>query len=356
MVDIKRLIRQDLIDIKPYLSGREDSEERIWLDMNESPWNFSESLVCKDVNRYPEPNPQVLVKQLSEYYQVGTENILVTRGSDDGIDVLIRLFCCPFQDAILISPPTFVMYEKSAKLQAATVIEVPLNKKDNFGWDKEKIINSITENTKIIFICSPNNPTGTTVPVDDIISLCQTLDSVIVVVDEAYVEYADRESMSTYINQYPNLVVLRTLSKAFGLAGIRCGALIAQAPLIQYCQAMMPPFPLSIYSIEAALKATTPEFIQTIKKQVNIIKEQKELLRQVLNTLPFVTKIWPSSANFLLIEVKDAQELELQCVDNGLVVKNFSAKPYLNNCIRISIGTVEQNNKLITFLKREIKS
>ncbi|MBI2791403.1 MAG: histidinol-phosphate transaminase [Gammaproteobacteria bacterium] len=355
MTDITKLIRQDLVDIKPYRSGRNANAELIWLDMNESPWDFSEEIVCKNVNRYPEPNPSTLLSQLSEYYQIDAANLLLTRGSDDGIDILLRLFCQPFIDSILICPPTFIMYEKSAKIQGATVIEVPLKKETDFAFDVEKVKAGLTKNTKIIFICSPNNPTGTVVPVKDIVDLCQEIKSAIVVVDEAYIEF-DEKSMSSYINQIPNLVVLRTLSKAFGLAGIRCGVLMAQEPIIEYCQAMMPPFPLSIYSISAALKATTPAFIQQVKKYITIIQEQKALLQQALNKLSIVTKIWPSSANFLLIEVNDPQKMEQICAKNGFIVKNFSSKPYLSNCIRMSIGTQEQNQKLISLLQREFTS
>jgi histidinol-phosphate aminotransferase len=355
MTDITKLIRQDLIDIKPYRSGRNANEEQVWLDMNESPWDFNEQIICKNINRYPEPNPSALLSQLSEFYQIDPANLLLTRGSDDGIDILIRLFCEPFRDAILICPPTFIMYEKSAKIQGTMVIEVPLKKADNFAFDVEKVKEALTKNTKIIFICSPNNPTGSLVPVKDILNLCQEVKSAIVVVDEAYIEF-DEKSMSSYIEQIPNLVVLRTLSKAFGMAGIRLGVLMAQAPVIQYCQAMMPPFPLSIYSISAALKATTPAFIQQVKKHITIIKEQKELLQKALKTLSFVTKIWPSSANFLLIEVNDPERMEQFCSQNGFMVKNFSSKPYLKNCIRMSIGTIEQNQKLISLLQREFTS
>jgi histidinol-phosphate aminotransferase len=353
MTVINQLIRQDLLDIQAYHSSRESQTEKVWMDMNELPWDFSFRIAPQAINRYPERNPEQLMLQLAEFYQVKQQQLALTRGSDDGADALIRLCCTPFKDEVMIFPPTFSMYAISAKLQGAQVIEVPLLAEQQFALDIDSVMQRITPETKIIFVCTPNNPTGNSVAKEDIIAICNKVaNQAIVVVDEAYIEFSPHASMATLVDDYPNLVVLRTLSKAFGLAGIRCGIVIAQPAFIQYLQAVIPPFPFAKFTLDAALCLTTQESIIELKKHINIILEQKAQLQQKLATFPFIEKIYASDANFLLIKSQSAKQIFQYCIENGICLRNFNEKSVLKDFLRITVGIQEQNDKLLSLFNR----
>ncbi len=348
MRSIEKLIRQDLRDIKPYPVYYPQNDELISLDKNELPWDCEVPALGR--NRYPLPNQRQLLAQLAQYYQVEPSQMILTRGSDDGIDVLIRLFCSPFQDAIMISSPTFVMYQVSAKLQGAKVIDIPLNSHD-FSFDIDSMTQKLTPDTKIIFVCSPNNPTGTQVPYSDIIALCQKVaNQAIVVVDEAYIEFASRPSMSAFLGQCANLVVLRTFSKAFGLAGIRCGVVLACPVIINYLQAVLPPYPLSSNTLEAVSMAMQTDYLRQVKEYIRISIEQKKILIESLEKLHFVEKIYSSEANFILVKFYDANSIFEQCAKQKVILKSFKGQPLLDNCLRLSVGRPRQNKKLIQLL------
>ncbi len=348
MNNIEARIRDDLKALQPYQVDKSSSEQ-IRLDKNELPWDLlAEGL---EANRYP-VLCKTVIQRLAQYYNVDANEIELTRGSDDGIDLLTRLFCQPFQDEIITCPPTFSMYDLCAKYQGIKVKEVPLCDDYNNALDTLAILKSVNKTVKLIYVCSPNNPTGTLVPIADIFTLCNTISSAMIVVDEAYIEFSDATSMSAYIKQFPNLVVLRTFSKAFGLAAFRCGVVMANEKIISYLKALMPPFAIPQPSMEAVLKALTVPYLAKIKTCISIIKIQRQQLSAFLSSLPFVKKIWNSHANFILIEVDNAQAIFAICKQNNIFLKSFNVNSKLKNCLRISIGTDEQNQQLMRVLKR----
>ncbi|MCS5710406.1 histidinol-phosphate transaminase [Candidatus Berkiella aquae] len=348
---MRELIRPELRELTAY-----DIPVRapgIWLNANESPWDINEVMFVQNVNRYPEQVTQLLLEQLCAIYQVQADQLLLTRGSDEGIDILVRLFCRPYQDEVIICPPTFGMYQQSVKLQGAKLVTVPLLVDKGFQWDLQKIKQSISSNTKMIFICSPNNPTGNVIPPEEILALLNFVnEKVLVVIDEAYIEFAQNESMTSYISQYSNLVILRTLSKAFGLADLRCGMVISQAPLIDMLQNLMPPYPFSAMTLKIINMATSQHKLQQVNKNIALIKQQREWMLSELGKLKCVDKIYSSEANFLLVMFKDATSVLESCQQNNIYLRDFSAIPGLMNGIRISIGLENQNQQLLAVLKK----
>lgn len=341
---MRNLIRPELLELKSYVPGRR--LQGTWLNANESPWDTR-------FNRYPNNVSSRLMTQLAQIYQVRPSQILLTRGSDEGIDILVRLFCRPYQDAMMIFPPTFAMYQQSAKLQAAKCIEVPLCEENNYQLDFEKIKKALTVNTKIMSVCSPNNPTGNLIPIDDMLTLLNLVnEKAIVMIDEAYIEFTKQISMSQFINQWPNLVILRTLSKAYGLAGLRCGVVIAQAPLIEKLRVMLPPYPFANFTLEILLQATSASNRQNVINNIDYLNEQKRTMMLNLSRLPIVEKIYNSDANFLLIRVNNAKRVMNYFEENGIYVRGFSEEESLRNCIRLTIGLAEQNHQVLAVLQK----
>ncbi len=324
------LIREDLRAFQAYSSARcEASQGRIWLNANESPWE-------NGLNRYPDPQPQALAIKMAEYYGVEPSELLITRGSDEAIDLLIRLFCRFGQDAILVKDPSYGMYEVSARLQGAAVIKATDWRQD---WNLA---------VKIAFVCSPNNPTGEVIPLTEIEALCQEwAGQTMIVIDEAYIEFASQASLAALINRYDNLVVLRTLSKAFGLAGIRCGAVLAAAPLIACLKKIIAPYPIAKPTADLALQAFEPAALAETRTQIALIQSERARLSVALSQCQEVVKIWPSEANYILIKVTDAQKKMAQCQTAGVILRRFERNPLLNNCIRVSIGLPAENNQVI---------
>lgn len=348
---MRNLIRLDLQEFKAYSSARDEATNGlIWLNANESP--FSNELDNQLLlNRYPEKQPKLLQRELATLYGVKQNQLVISRGSDEVIDLLVRLFCESGKDAIMICPPTFGMYAVCAKLQGANVIEVPLLKSTNYQFNISSILGNWQANIKILFLCSPNNPTGNTLPIADVLKLCEAFkDQSIVVVDEAYIEFSEQESFAKYIDTYPNLVVLRTLSKAYALAGARCGILLAQNELVSWLLKIMPPYPLPSYITSLILK--TLSFKDKIQQQIEIIKSERKRMFDALSSLSCVKKVWQSEANFLLVETFDAAEIMKHCADQGVILRNFDGKAELDQCVRISIGLPEENDKLISVLLR----
>lgn len=333
-----------LKDFKPYSSARmEASAGSIWLNANESPWDDG-------LNRYPEPQPLLLKDKLAAYYQVNPDTLLITRGSDEGIDLLMRLYCQPEQDAIVICPPTFGMYEVAAKLQRANIIKIPLLQ-NNFDCDVKKLLELNPSNIKLLFLCSPNNPTGNVIDRNQVFSLCEKFKNrALVVIDEAYIEFADSESFTHAIERYENLVILRTLSKAFGLAAARIGVLMANAQIIKWLKQIMAPYPLSSLSVDVAMNAFTPQSLVRLEERIAMIKFQREILYKALNQMDIVEQVWHSQANFLLAKFRCSVEQE--CLRAGIVLRNMESRVGLSNAMRISVGTPEQNQALITKLTR----
>lgn len=340
---IADLIRSDLSAFKAYSSARlEASEGDIWLNANELPWG--------DLNRYPRQQSSQLTDLMSQYYKVAPEQILITRGSDEGIDLLTRLFCQAYQDAVMICPPTFGMYEVSAKLQGAAVIKVPLMQ-NSFELNEKEILMQWQSNIKILFLCSPNNPTGNLISNDTIKNLCDTLSGkAIVVVDEAYIEFANRESATSILDQCQNLVILRTLSKAFGLAALRIGVLIANPELITWLSKILAPYPLPALSTKSALAALQAPRLLELKQHIDLITEEREQLRTELKQLKLVQRIWPSQANFLFAQF--THDIEKNLLNKGLVLRNMESRTGIKNAMRITIGTPTENKTLLTTLKQ----
>lgn len=348
---MNNLIRPDLREFNAYSSARDEAKQgKIWLNANESPYNFElqEHVL---LNRYPEKQPLQLIKLFSELYHVKENQIVLSRGSDEVIDLLIRLFCSAGKDAILTCPPTFGMYAVCAKLQNANVIEVPLSQSSGYQLDLNSIISSWTPAVKIIFLCSPNNPTGNLLQQDDILHLCKTFaNKSIVVVDEAYIEYADTTSLSAYINEYKNLVILRTLSKAYGLAGLRCGFLLAAEELVRWILKIIAPYPLPSIIIKMISDTLSSARLKQVEQQIQCVRSERTRLEEALKKMSFVKKIWPSKANFVLVEMQDAETIMHQCSENGIILRSMCNKPGLENCLRISIGLPEENTQLINLL------
>lgn len=359
MLKLTDLIRPDLREFAAYSSARDEAKQgKIWLNANESPYSYEiggeiggeiESQI--QINRYPEKQPKKLLEELAKLYKVENSQIVVSRGSDEVIDLLIRLFCSSGKDSIMIFPPTFGMYAVCAKLQAAQVIAVPLLKNKAYQLDLTSIVQQVNPNVKILFLCSPNNPTGNLLNKTDILSLCEKLKyQSIIVVDEAYLEFADAESLSSYIEQYPNLVILRTLSKAYGLAGARCGVLLAQADLVQWILKIMPPYPLPAFTSQLILQTIMAK--QKVQQQINIIKSERTRLFESLTKLACVKTVWHSDANFLLVETVDAEKVMHICANDGIILRNMHDKPGLENCVRISIGLPAENDQVVALLNK----
>ncbi len=351
MTKVEELVRADLFAIEGYPVKPRPCES-IWLDMNELPWDLYVENSDTNLNRYPIVSEELICK-IANNYGVKPSQVLLTRGSDDAIDLLIRLFCTPFQDNILICPPTFSMYALSAKIQGVATCTAPLENKSNFTIDIKKIIENINPKTKILFLCSPNNPTGTSIPPQEMLALlCALQEKVIVVVDEAYAEFSESASNSTYLAQFPNLVVLRTFSKAFGLAGIRAGVVVANEGIISFIQKIMPPFAISQQTLRALECALAPSKKAQLKDYAKIIQQERERVLSAVQKFSFVKKSWKSEANFILLALEDAQAFLSFAKTQNLIIKNCSTLPWLDNCVRISIGTPIENEKLLQiFLK-----
>lgn len=351
MNSITNLIRPDLREFDAYSSARDEANQgKIWLNANESPYPFEvqDGLI---VNRYPEKQPRKLIEQLATIYNVGRDQMVLSRGSDEVIDLLTRLFCTAGKDAIITCPPTFGMYSISGKLQAARVIEIPLLQKDNYQLDVESILSYRDTEVKIIFLCSPNNPTGNIFKREDILNLCkQYTNKSIVVVDEAYIEFSEASSLANDINQYENLVILRTFSKAYGLAGARCGLLLAQKEIIRWIKKIIAPYPLSSLSIQLIYQTVTTDRFRQIQQQIFCIKSERKRLFNELKLIPCIKKVWPSEANFILVDVSDVKKVMLETAKQGIILRDMSNKMFLEQAVRMTIGLPDENNKLIDSL------
>jgi len=339
------LARAEIRALKPYSSARmEATVQTIGLDANENPF-VSDSK--KLFNRYPDPQPEDLVMNFSKRYHINPEQLLITRGSDEAIDLLLRVFCQAKQEAIITCPPTYSMYEISAAIQGAFHIEVPLVKEKDFALDSTRILEKWQPAVKIIFLCSPNNPTGNLLKKSAILELCEKLqDHCLIVVDEAYIEFSLQKSLVEYLNKYPNLIILRTLSKAYGLAGVRCGLVLAHADIIALLKKVIAPYPIPTPVIDTIREYLTSFYQVKMIEQVQILNQEREELKKFLSSLPKIKKIWPSSTNYLLLEVDDAKAWVAYCLHHGIAIRDRSNLLGLENCIRISIGTPAENAQL----------
>lgn len=347
------LIRRDLLKFQAYSSARDEAEQgEIWLNANESPYAFNYAGI-NNLNRYPSKQPEALLNKFSEIFNVKTNQLILSSGSDAAIDLLTRLFCCAGQDAIMVCTPTFGMYVVCAQLQGVDVYDVPLLRKEGYRLDLTSIESCWVPQVKIIFLCSPNNPTGNLIGIDEVLYLCEKfLGKSIIVVDEAYIEFSASNSLAKYINLYNNLVILRTLSKAYGLAGVRCGFILAQESLLQWIMKIMSPYPLPSVVVKTIDDALSVNRLEEIKQQIENIKNERNRLFSLLKNMKVVKNIWPSEANFILIEVNNLQKVIDKFSSDGIVVRSFNNKQGLKNCIRISIGLPCENIQVVNVLSK----
>ena len=349
---ILSLVRPEILALTPYSSARKEAKAgRVWLDANENPKTPSAGQPL--FNRYPEPQPSDLIARLAGYYGVAPETLLVTRGSDEGIDLLLRAFCRAGRDSILITPPTYGMYAVSAAIQDAAIVSVPLIAGENFALDPDAVLRAAVPGVKLVFLCSPNNPTGALLARTDVLRLAQgLLGSAMVVVDEAYLEFAGTKSLTAELAANPNLVVLRTLSKAFGLAGVRCGVTIAGPALITVLQKIIAPYPVPTPVLQAALAALSPAGLAAARASVDAVVAERQRVAAALGGLPAIRRVWPSDSNFLLFETTDSTRVMTATRAAGVVLRDRSRDHGLANCVRMTMGTPEENNAALEVLAR----
>jgi histidinol-phosphate aminotransferase len=347
MIDILKLARPDILTLQPYQHAAwEPSLER--MHANEMPWRATDDRTHAGMNRYPEPQPDELIAHLAKLYGVEPVQVLAGRGSDEGIDLVVRAFCSAGQDSVMICPPTFGMYKVSARIQGAGVVEVPLVKERNFAFDVDAVVAAWRENIKIVFICSPNNPTGGLVERAAIESVCTRLSGkALVVVDEAYIEFARADSLVSQLDRFQNLVILRTLSKAYALAGARCGALIAHPDIVSLLARVITPYALPTQTIESVLTFTDGQHQADAKQRIETVLRERARLSEQLRRLAAIRRVWPSDSNFLLVECVDADRVLQAAIGAGLIIRDPRSQPALANCLRISVGSPEQNERLI---------
>lgn len=341
--DINNLVRENVKSMKPYSSARDefedfDTADMIFLDANENPFQ-------NGVNRYPDPQQSNVKVVLAKQKNVNINQILLGNGSDEVLDLLFRAFCEPKIDNVITLPPTYGMYSVLSNLNNIENKEVLLS--NDFQPQVEKILDAVDDNSKIIFLCSPNNPTGNSFSDESVVYLLESFNG-LVVIDEAYIDFSEKESWLARIEQYPNLIITQTLSKAYGLAGIRLGVCYASATIISVLNKIKPPYNVNELTQQRALeRLSNPE---KIKSEIASIIAQREELLKVLVDIKFVEKIYPTEANFILIKVDNANKRYDELIAKGIVIRSRTTQPLCENCLRLTIGTEEENKKLIEVL------
>lgn len=345
------LARPEIVSLKPYAHAA-------WLPSltrmhaNEAPWRPKGDTTNAGLNRYPEPQPQALIERLASLYGVAATQVLATRGADEAIDVLSRIYLRAGSDAILQCGPTFGMYQVAARIQGAEVIELPLERSQDWRIDPERVVAAWRPSVKLVYLCSPNNPTANLVSQAALEHICTALDGkAIVVIDEAYIEWSRSGSLVGWLERFQTLAILRTLSKAHALAGARLGALLAAPELIEIARRVIPPYALAQPTIEAALRALEPDELAASQAKVEALLMEKDYLRRGLCGSPLVAKVWPSDTNFLLIDCHDADRFMNNSVAGGLIVRDLRAHPALPHSLRVSVGTRAQNDALLRCLE-----
>jgi histidinol-phosphate aminotransferase len=310
----------------------------IYLDANESPFD-------NGINRYPDNKHDELKKVVSGIKNVNVNQVVFGNGTDEILDLIVRVFCNPSEDKIITLPPTYGMYDVIAKTNGVENIEIPL--KSDFSIDKNEILKLSSKKTKILFLCSPNNPTGNSFDTNNLTDLIKSFKG-IVVVDEAYIDFSSKQSLISLIEDNNNLIITQTMSKAYGMAGIRLGMGFSNEKIINYLNKIKPPYNINLLTERKALEELNK--IDEIEKNISIVLDQRNLLVSCLEKLDFVEKIYKSDANFLLVKVDNADLRYNQLLENGIVVRNRSNQPLCQNCLRITIGTKNENTSLIKTL------
>lgn len=341
--NIQNLVRKNIQQMKPYSSARDEfvqsTSDMIFLDANENPFQ-------NGVNRYPDPKQESVKELLSDLKGIPTGQILLGNGSDEVLDLIFRAFCEPKEDNVILLPPTYGMYGVLANLNDIEIKEVLLS--EFFDLNVEKTLDVVTKKSKIIFLCSPNNPTGNSFSVDKIQKIVENFKG-LVMVDEAYIDFSSKESWLKKLNKYPNLIITQTLSKAFGMAGIRLGICYASKEIIEVLNRIKPP-----YNVNELTQQRAKERLfnyENVKEEIASILFERTKLEQELKSISFVSKVYPSDANFVLVKVDDATKRYNQLIEKGIVIRNRTTQPLCENTLRLTVGTEEENIKLIKALK-----
>ena len=349
-IDIASLLRPHLRQLQPYTSARDEysGSEGVFLDANENPFGSSTS---QDFNRYPDPYQTALKQEIAKIKGANPAQIFLGNGSDEAIDLLFRAFCNPGQDNVILLPPTYGMYGVSAAINGVEVRNVPLT--PDFQLQPEKILSAVNAHSKILFLCSPNNPSGNAVKREDILFLLENFPG-IVVVDEAYIDFSEGASLLTVLDQHPNLLVMQTLSKAWGLASLRLGMAFASPELIRVLNQIKPPYNISGLTQETVLsalqnKGKVDEFIQ-------LILEERKFLQKELERLPYILRVHNSDANFLLVQFEHPNQVYEDLVKEKIIVRNQSSVLHCAGCLRITVGTREESIALLQALEKVCQS
>jgi histidinol-phosphate aminotransferase len=347
MKPVVSLARPEIVTLKPY-------SHAAWLPSvtrlhaNEAPWRPTGDTTAAGLNRYPEPQPQALVERMASLYGVAPTNVLATRGSDEAIDLLSRIYLRAGVDAILQCTPTFGMYQVAARIQGAGVVEIPLDRARGWALDPERLLAAWQPYIKLVYLCSPNNPTANLLDEAALEYVCEALhDKAIVVIDEAYIEWSRTSSLTRWLSRFPTLAILRTLSKAHALAGARLGALLAAPELIELARRVIPPYSLAQPTVEAGLRALEPDELVVGQTRVQGLLVEREYLARGLETSSWVERVWPSDANFLLIDCRDADGFMSAALAGALIVRDLRAQPALPHSLRVSVGSRAQNQELL---------
>ncbi|WBU89131.1 histidinol-phosphate transaminase [Cellulophaga omnivescoria] len=342
--NLDKLTRENVKGLSPYSSARDeyvsDGTEMIFLDANENPYQ-------NGVNRYPDPQQRSLKSILAEQKGIKSENLLLGNGSDEVLDLIYRAFCEPKEDNIITLPPTYGMYKVLSAINNIENREVLLT--TNFEPNVDEILSTADKNSKILFLCSPNNPTGNSFATEKMHQLLENFKG-LVVVDEAYIDFSSQESWVSQLNNYPNLIVTQTLSKAYGLAGVRLGICIASKEIITVLNKIKPPYNVNELTQQRAKERVLD--VDTVKQEVSEIMTEKDILSKVLLEVNFVEKVYASDANFILVKVDDATKRYNQLLDKGIVIRNRTTQPLCKNTLRFTVGTREENNTLISALNQ----
>ncbi len=346
-------VREDLRDFAGYRSARSERVSgTVWLDANESAWR-SGADEDGSLRRYPEPQPEALTQALSDLYGCERRQLLVGRGSDEPIDLLVRAFCAASRDAVLVTPPVFGMYAVCARLQGARLVEVPLvDGAGDFRADLDAVAEAaLSSSARLVFLCSPGNPAGGMLAAAAVLALAHELAGrALVVVDEAYVEFADAPSLVPSITDQPNLAVLRTLSKAHALAAARIGCVIADPDVIAVLRRCQAPYPVPAPSAQRALRALATDSLRQTRERTERTREERERMRVAIAELPGVRRVYPSQTNFLLVRLDEPAVGFERLLDAGVVVRDMRAMPQLGDALRISLGTPTQNDRVLSAL------
>lgn len=344
MKDISRYVRRAIAALTPYSTARDEYEGElgVFLDANESPYE-------NGYNRYPDPHQKALKAQMAAIKGVPAENIFIGNGSDEAIDLVFRVFCEPREDNVVAIAPSYGMYKVAAAINDVEIREVALG--EDFSLPTDALLAAADENTKALFLCSPNNPTANSFPREELMRLVEEFDGM-VVVDEAYIDFAKTRSLVGEIASHPNLVVLQTMSKAWGMAGLRVGLALADSRVVGLMSQVKYPYNINV----ATMTIVSDLLTKGIDEEVEQIKQQRALVAEALAEFKFVERVYPSDANFLLVRVADADALYEHLIKNGIIVRNRTRVKGCEGCLRITIGLKEENVKLIESLKRYEKS